>query len=54
MSWRREQAERAETDLSKNPYQSVDPAPATAREETILEMEKTLLDPSASLFARYR
>ncbi|XP_062521229.1 deoxyhypusine hydroxylase-like isoform X2 [Corticium candelabrum] len=44
-----------EEKLSENPYCSVDPAPPMANADTtVIDLEKQLLDPSLSLFQRYR
>ncbi|CAM9203833.1 unnamed protein product [Heterosigma akashiwo] len=63
--WKRDQAAAAaageaapaageEGELDRNPYLSVDPAPAEAAAETVAGLRAKLLDPSLGLFARYR
>ncbi|OQR90599.1 deoxyhypusine hydroxylase [Thraustotheca clavata] len=40
--------------LDRNPYRSVDPAPAMEKTKSTTELKQILLDPSRSLFERYR
>ncbi|RLN50671.1 hypothetical protein BBJ28_00003079 [Nothophytophthora sp. Chile5] len=46
--------ELAEGEVDRNPYLSVDPAPAAEKEVSTAELKKTLLDANASLFDKYR
>ena len=45
--------QKEETDLSANPYKSVDPAPP-AKDKDIANLRNVLIDEKLSLFERYR
>ena len=45
--------QKEETDLSANPYKSVDPAPP-AKDKDVANLRNVLIDEKLSLFERYR
>lgn len=53
LEWLEAQRQKAEENLSSNPYESVDPAPPAAL-KSVSELRENLLDESQSLFERYR
>ncbi len=53
LEWLERQSQKAEKDLSENPYYSVDPAPPDAA-KNVSELKKKLLNEDESLFERYR
>jgi len=53
LEWLERQSKQAESNLSENPYYSVDPAPPDAA-RSVPELRKKLLDENENLFERYR